>query len=120
MDSIIVVTYAVEAQKLCAKKPLEYIVTVVNHTVQYARKLHAQAPISAIQKAPPNTKHMAITRLVPRSDCQLSSLRKSSDSKSTRLVYVSRPAEMAFMVPTTISPVSELGSYRFRVAIPKA
>lgn len=62
-----------------------------------------------MKKAPKNTNRQANTRCRPRRYSQLSSLRKSSERSSTRDANVSSPADMAFMTPTTMSPISELG-----------
>ncbi len=62
-----------------------------------------------MQIAPNNTKKQAITLRFPLSTLQLSSLRKSSASSSIRAANTSSPEETAFMVPTRISPNSELG-----------
>lgn len=81
---------------------------------------YAQAPTKLMQNAPPKTRRQAKTLFFPRSTRQLSSLRKSSDISSTSEAKIRRPAEMAFMVPTTSNPTSELGLYRVCVARPIA
>lgn len=81
---------------------------------------YAQAPTKLMQKAPPKTRRQAMTLFFPRRTRQLSSLRKSSDISSTREAKMRRPAEMAFMVPTTSNPTSEPGLYSVCVARPMA
>ena len=73
-----------------------------------------------MQNAPRKTRMHAITLFFPRSTFQLSSLRKSSDINSTSDAKISKPAEMAFIVPTRSNPTSELGLYRVCVARPIA
>lgn len=73
-----------------------------------------------MQKAPKKTSRQAKTLFFPLRIFQLSSLRKSSDINSTSDAKVSRPAEIAFMTPVTMSPVSESGLYRVCVAMPMA
>lgn len=82
--------------------------------------VYAHAPTRLIQNAPANTSTHAITRLRPRNTRQLSSLKKSSESSSTREAKISSPAEMAFIVPTSSSPTSESGLYSECVAMPIA
>lgn len=101
-------------ERICSTGPVEAENTRVGLLV------YAHAPTRLIQNAPPNTSTQAITRLRPRNTRQLSSLRKSSESSSTREAKISRPAEMAFMVPTSSSPTSESGLYSECVAMPIA
>src|SRR6266536_4939381 len=66
--------------------------------------VHAHAPIKLISKAPEKTKLQTTTLFFPLSVFQLSSLRKSSDIKSTNDANASNPAEMAFITPTISNP----------------
>lgn len=97
-----------------------YSLSPVSKTHLQRPQTHAHAPIKLIQNAPKNTSPIATTLLFPRKVFQLSSDKKSSPSKSIKLVYVNKPAEIAFMIPTTNNPVCESGEYRFRVAMPRA
>ena len=62
----------------------------------------------------------AHTRRRPLSIRQLSSDRRSSDNSSTREAKVKRPADMAFITPTRMSPTSDSGLYADRAASPMA
>lgn len=73
--------------------------------------LYAQAPTKLIPMAPRTTHEQAPTRRRPRRVLQLLSLKKSSTKSSVKEAYISKPAEMAFMMPTNSSPASESGLY---------
>lgn len=73
---------------------------------------YAHAPMTLIPNAPRKTRMHAYTLRLPRRIRQLSSLRKSSESNSTREANTRRPDEMAFMIPTKRRPTSEPGSYK--------
>lgn len=94
---------------------MEFLLVLLHSALRYAH-----APTRLMAKAPKKTSREAKTRFLPRSSFQLLSLRKSSESSSTRDANVRRPAEMAFMVPTTRRPVSEFGLYSEWVARPMA
>jgi hypothetical protein len=70
----------------------------------------AQAPIKLIPNAPAKTNKQAQTLLLPLKTVQLSSLKKSSLIKSTKLVNVNKPDEIAFMIPTMRRPTCEPGA----------
>jgi hypothetical protein len=71
----------------------------------------AHAPTKLIAIAPSTTHEQAPTRRKPRSVLQLLSLRKSTTRSSVSEAYINRPAEMAFMMPTSKSPDPESGLY---------
>ena len=70
--------------------------------------------------APRRTRIQAATRFFPRRVAQLWSLRKSSATSSINDAKMSRPAEMAFIVPTSTRPKTESGLYSVCVPIPIA
>jgi len=81
---------------------------------------HSKEPVGSHCDTPENTKMQATTLFFPHKVFQLSSLRKSSDIRSTNDAKVSKPAEIAFITPTTSSPTSDPGLWSVCVARPIA
>lgn len=102
-----------------APNPSKKTDTIILHP-RIAQNTQAQAPTRLIKIAPNSTNKQANTLFLPRITTQLWSLKKSSASSSISDANTSSPAEMAFIVPTSTSPNSDVGLYSWCVASPIA